>query len=83
MIDTSDAVINVVIRGRPEGVVGVRIECVVQEIIIRIGPKQRSKPTTMIGRKRWCCREENCVKRPRKITCARAGRFAKNEFRKI
>src|SRR5262249_20668038 len=41
------------------------------------------KPTTMIGRKRWCCREENCVKRPRKIACARAGRFAKNEFRKI
>ena len=41
-VDTSDAVIHVIIRTRPEGVVGVGIERVVQEIIVRIWPEQRS-----------------------------------------
>src|SRR6476659_9214901 len=41
-VDTSDTVIHVIIRTRPEGVVGVGIERVVQEIIVRIWPEQRS-----------------------------------------
>src|SRR5262249_51845896 len=41
-VDTSDAVIHVIIRAWPEGVVGVGIERVVQQIIVRIWPEQRS-----------------------------------------
>jgi hypothetical protein len=41
-VDTSDAVIDVIICGRPKGVVGVGIERVVQEIVVRIWPEQRS-----------------------------------------
>ena len=42
ILNTSDAAVNVIIRRWPEGVVGVGIERVVQEIVIAIGPKQRS-----------------------------------------
>src|ERR1700730_8409432 len=37
----------------------------------------------MIGRKCLVMREKNCVKRPRKIVCARTGRFTKNGLRRI
>ena len=44
-VNTNYAIVDVVIRGRPEGVVGVRVERVVQEIVIGIGPEQRSDET--------------------------------------
>ena len=41
-VELGDAVIDVIISTRPEGVVGVGIKRVVQEIVVRIWPEQRS-----------------------------------------